>query len=400
MPSDLIYLDHNATTPIDPRVVEAMAAAWMDIGANPASQHAAGRKARRVLEECREGILTLLGGGTSGMEEDRLIFTSGGTEANNLVLSVERISIRSGIGPGLSGNGMNSVLLSAIEHPSIVGAADELARRGTPVIKLPVTREGVVNLHAAQSAIRNPQSAISLVSVMLANNETGVLQPVRELAAICQAHNIPIHTDAVQAVGKISVSFHELGVDAMTVSPHKFHGPLGIGALIVKHGLKLQPLLFGGFQQAALRPGTECVALAVGFFTALKLFHDEAAERQQRMTALREQLEQLLLQGAPDAIIIGAAAPRLPTTTNIAFPGINRQALVMALDLAGVACSTGSACASGSSEPSPVLLAMSLEKSLVEGSIRLSLGAFTTVSEVEQAARRILKCVNNLRARK
>jgi cysteine desulfurase len=389
MATDLIYLDHNATTPIDPRVVEAMAAAWKDIGANPASQHAAGRKARRVLEECREGILMLLGGKTGGMEADRLIFTSGGTEANNLVLF------------GVGGDG-KGVATSQIEHPSISSAADELARRGTQVVKLPVTRDGTIDIDAFQSQIPNPKSQIvpRLVSLMLANNETGVIQPVKELATICQTNNIPMHTDAVQAVGKIPVSFRDLGVSAMTVAPHKFHGPLGIGALIVRHDLQLQPLLFGGFQQAALRPGTECVALAVGFFSALKLFHDEAAEREQRITALRDQLEQLLLHGAPGAVVIGANVPRLPTTTNIAFPGINRQALVMALDLAGIACSTGSACASGSSEPSPVLLAMGLEKSLMEGSIRLSLGAFTTAGDVEEAARRIFKCVNNLRARK
>ena len=387
MATDSIYLDHNATTPIDPRVAEAMARAWRDIGANPASQHAAGRRARRVLEECREGILALLGGRTSGMEADRLIFTSGGTEANNLLLFGQ---VRGGAG----------LVISAIEHPSILGAAEELARRGTRVVKLPVTRDGVIDLNAAQSAICNPQSEIALVSVMLANNETGVIQPVREIAAICREHDVLVHTDAVQAVGKIPVSFRDLRVDAMTVAPHKFHGPLGIGALIARHEVELRPLLFGGFQQAALRPGTQCVPLAVGFFTALKLYHDEAQQRQQRMTALREQLELLLCHGARHAVIIGAGASRLPTTTNIAIPGINRQALVMALDLAGVASSTGSACASGSSEPSPTLLAMGLEKSLVEGSIRLSLGAFTTTTEVTRAAGRILNAVNSLRRQK
>jgi cysteine desulfurase len=390
MSANSLYLDHNATTPIDPRVAEAMDRAWRDIGANPASQHAAGRKARRVLEECREGILTLLGGRAGGMEADRLIFTSGGTEANNLALW------------GLSAERRGPVVISAIEHPSITAAADELARRGVQIIKLPVSPNGIVEIAALQSQIINPKSqiALALVSVMLASNETGVIQPVQELAAICRGHNLPMHTDAVQAVGKIPVSFRDLGVDAMSVAPHKFHGPLGIGALFVRHDLKFQPLLFGGFQQAALRPGTECVALAVGFFTALKLHYDEAHQRHERMTALREQLEQRLRAGAPDAVVIGAKAPRLPTTTNIAFPGLNRQALVMALDLAGVACSTGSACASGSSEPSPALVAMGLEKGLIEGSIRLSLGAFTTAADVEEAARRILKCVKHLRQQK
>ena len=388
-----IYLDHNATTPIDPRVADAMDRAWRDIGANPASQHAAGRKARQVLEECREGILALLGGRTSGMEADRLIFTSGGTEANNLVLNVERISIR-------SGSEVNFVLLSAIEHPSIAGAAEELARRGTHVVKLPVTHDGIVDINAFQSEIRNLKSEIALVSVMLANNETGVIQPIKELAAICHAHNVQLHTDAVQAVGKIPVSFQDLGVAAMTVAPHKFHGPLGIGALVVCHDFQLRPLLCGGFQQAALRPGTQCVPLAVGFLAALKLYHDEASQRQARMTTLRDRLEQLILAEEPSAVVIGSSAPRLPQTSNIAFPGVNRQALVMALDMAGVACSTGSACASGSSEPSPALVAMGLEKSLIEGSIRLSLGAHTSASEVDEACRRIVKCVKHLRQHK
>jgi cysteine desulfurase len=390
MSADHIYSDHNATTPIDLARGRGDGGGMEGHRRQP-SQPACGGTQGGGARGMPRGDSDAAGGKTSGMEADRLVFTSGGTEANNLALlwiGVERTSIR-------SGNGMNSVLLSAIEHPSITAAADELARRGTQIIKLPVNRDGVVEVDALQSAIRNPQSAIA--SVMLANNETGVIQPVKELAAICQERSIPIHTDAVQAVGKIPVSFRDLGVAAMTVAPHKFHGPLGIGALLVRHDLKLQPLLFGGFQQAALRPGTECVALAVGFFTALKFYHDEAAERQQCMTALREQLERLLLAGAPDAVVIGAAAPRLPQTTNIAFPGLNRQALVMALDMAGVACSTGSACASGSSEPSPALVAMGLEKEVIEGSIRLSLGAFTTAADVEEAARRILRCVKHLR---
>lgn len=238
-----------------------------------------------------------------------------------------------------------------------------------------------------------------LVSVMLANNETGVLQPVESLARTCAAKSIPFHTDAIQAVGKIPVNFRELGITAMSVAPHKFHGPLGIGGLLLQHDAKLQPLFQGGFQQGGLRPGTESAALAVGFYTALVMADMELAERQMRMTALRENLESQLLAGAANAIIIGASSPRLPTTTCIAFPGINRQALVMALDMAGVACSTGSACASGSSEPSATLVAMGLPQDQIEGAIRLSLNALTTAAEVSEGAQRILKCVNHLRRR-
>jgi cysteine desulfurase len=235
------------------------------------------------------------------------------------------------------------------------------------------------------------------VSVMLANNETGVLQPVAEIAQAAAAHGIPVHTDAIQAVAKIPVNFRELGVAAMSVAPHKFHGPLGIGGLLLKHGAGLRPLFHGGFQQAGLRPGTESVALAVGFFTALVMADRELAERQKRVRGLREKLESLLLAGIPSAVIIGAASARLPTTTCVAFPGINRQALVMALDMAGVACSTGSACASGSSEPSATLVAMGLPPEQIESAIRLSLSALTTAEETAEAAKRILKCVKHLR---
>ena len=244
------------------------------------------------------------------------------------------------------------------------------------------------------------QDLPQLCSVMLANNETGCIYPIARIAEECRMVIACVHTDAVQAVGKIPVHFGELGVDAMTVAPHKFHGPLGIGALVLGHYVKLQPQLFGGFQQAALRPGTENVALAVGFHFALKLALAELPERHGRMQTLRDQLEASLLAELPETMIVGAEGPRLPNTSCLAFPGLDRQALVMALDLAGVACSTGSACASGSSEPSPTLVAMGLSEDVIRSAIRLSLGATTTAAEVVEAARRITNTVNHLRSRK
>lgn len=245
------------------------------------------------------------------------------------------------------------------------------------------------------------QTPCNLVSIMLANNETGVIQPVAEIARACHGDRTAlIHTDAVQAIGKIPVHFRHLGVDAMTLAPHKFHGPLGIGALVLQHGLKLQPQLFGGFQQAGLRPGTENVALAVGFYIALQLATSELAERSPRMQSLRDELEKSLRHELENMVVIGQQSPRLPNTSCLSFPGVDRQALVMALDLAGVACSTGSACASGSSEPSPTLLAMSLSTDVINGAIRLSLSAFTTTDEVAEASRRIINTVKHLRARK
>jgi cysteine desulfurase len=381
-----IYLDHNSTTPIDPRVVEAIVRAWTECGANPASQHGPGRRARRMLEEAREGIAELLGAKTGGMNADRVIFTSGGTEANNLEIR------------GLAQEQPNrSVAISAIEHPSIRGAADELVRSGCRVRTIPVALTGEISVG---DDFANAIAETQLVSVMLASNETGVIQPIAELAERARAAGALVHTDAVQAVGKVPVHFRDLGVDAMTLAPHKFHGPLGIGALVVRHVVKIQPQLFGGFQQEALRPGTENVALAVGFHEALRLAISELPERAARMQALRDELELALAVEFSEIVIIGQHAPRLPNTSCLAFPGLNRQALVMALDLAGVACSTGSACASGSSEPSPTLLAMGLPEAVIDGAIRLSLGAFTSGPEIADAARRISLTVKHLRSLK
>jgi cysteine desulfurase len=283
-------------------------------------------------------------------------------------------------------NASKRVIISAIEHPSVVGAGEELRRLGCDVKRAAVDGNGVIDVEQLKKLLHE---GAALVSVMLANNETGVIQPVAEIAALCRERDLVLHTDAVQAVGKIAVNFRELGAAAMTVAPHKFHGPLGIGALILRHGVKLEPQLFGGFQQSGLRPGTESVALAVGFVEALRLWHDEAAEREARMRTLRDELERSLRAELPDMLIVGERSPRLPNTSCVSFPGVNRQALVMALDMAGVACSTGSACASGSSEPSPTLLAMNLPREVVDSSLRFSIGPTTSEEEIDEAMRRI-----------
>lgn len=404
----MIYLDHNSTTPIDPQVAEAMQACHRAGYANPASQHEAGRRARRVLEEAREGIAELLGAQTTGMDADQLIFTSGGTEANNLAL-FGLANMRSDADAGKGGRaaqgtrGLGRLIISGIEHPSVMGPAEELARRGWQLERLRVSPDGVVDAdHLREILAPCPtlDPPPTLVSVMLGNNETGVLQPVAELAGVCREHGAAMHTDAVQVAGKLPIDFRGLGVAALSVSAHKLHGPRGIGALVVRHGVELRPLLLGGFQQAGLRPGTEDVALVVGMHMALQLWQREAEARAVRMSALRDRLEAQLLAGDAEVVISGRDAPRLPHTSNVAFCGLNRQALLMALDLAGVACSTGSACASGSSEPSSVLLAMGRPAAVVEGSLRLSLGAGTTAAEIDQASRRILACARDLRNRK
>lgn len=365
-------------------VAEALSQAYQSAFLNPASQHQAGQKARRRLDDTRESILNLVGGEITRFASDRLVFTSGGTEANNLALF------------GLGGDIPGQVVISAVEHPSIREAAEHLAKLGQSMEVLPVDSAGVVQIDALRQALAQPTR---LVSVMLGNNETGVLQPTAEIAQICRENGVPLHVDAVQAVGKIPVNFRELGASAMTITPHKFHGPRGIGALILDDRVKLNPAMFGGAQQLAMRPGTESVELAIGFEVALRLAIEHQAEAEPRMRELRDRLEMLLgeLIGPENITINGLDAPRLPHTSNVSFSGIDRQALVMSLDMAAVACSTGSACASGSSEPSPTLLASGADPSIISSSIRLSLSRFTTQAEVDEVASRIFNCINRLR---
>ncbi len=388
-----IYLDANSTTRLDERVQRAMIDCMAAGYVNPASQHRPGQLARARLEQARQTICRCLGGGPA----DRLIFCSGGTEANNLAIL--------GLAHAWSDPPVETpeVIISPIEHPSVLGAAAFLQTRGFLVHRLPVNGLGVVQIGALTELI-NPQTR--LVSLMLANNETGVIQGVTEAARICQEVGVPLHCDAVQAVGKIPVDFRQLGVTGMTVTAHKLHGPRGIGGLLVRQGVELQPILFGGIQQLGQRPGTEDVTLGVGFASAVELATDELDERRRRMTELRDQFERTILSEVPGAVLIGAGAQRTPHASNLAFPAveslpaINRQALMMAADAAEVAISTGSACTSGSSEPSHVLAAMGCEEGVIESSIRVSLSSLTTASEVDLGSRRIIKAVKHLRQQK
>lgn len=378
-----IYLDHNATTPLAPAVAEAMRRCDAEAYHNPESQHQFGQRARRRLEDARDAIAHLLGARCGSHHADRVIFTSGGTEANNLALR------------GLVGDPPGHVLVSAIEHPSVLGAAEHLEQRGFTVERLPVTRDGLVDVDALRAALR-PDTR--LVSVMFVNNETGVIQPLAEIAAICTAAAVPLHTDAVQAVGKVPVDFRALGVTALSFTAHKLQGPRGIGALVVRPGASLRPILFGGFQQAGLRPGTESVTLAVGLEAALR----EATpvpERAAALLQLRDRFEQQLTRLVPNILIHASQAPRAPHTSNVAFLGTDRQVLAVALDLAGVACSTGSACASGSSDPSHVLVAMDLPEEQFRSSLRFSFGPPLTIADIDEAVERITKTVNDLRTR-
>jgi len=385
-----LYLDHNSTTPLSSAAAAAMADAQAQHGANPASQHALGRRARQALEDARDDVAGLLGAQTETHAADRVIFTSGGTEANNLALFGLARLLDPQSAPG-------EAIVSAVEHPSVAQPADLLERHGWRVHRLKVTPDGVVDLDHLD-ALLSPSTR--LVSVMLANNETGVLQPVAEIARRCAHVNVPLHADAAQAVGKLPVDFRALGCRLMSVAAHKFHGPLGSGALFIRHGVTLEPLLRGGPQQGELRAGTESVALAVGLRAALRECVSDLDRRARHMQSLRDRLERGLAGCHAGRVVInGAKAPRLPNTTNVAFLGIDRQPLLMALDLAGVCCSTGSACASGSSEPSTVLTAMGVSAEVLAGSIRISLGTSTTEAEVDEALVRIAAVCRQLTAK-
>jgi cysteine desulfurase len=390
-PKNSIYLDHNATTPILPEAAEAIRACWNEPYLNPASQHAIGRRARRVLEDTRERIGELLGADRN----DRVVFTSGGTESNNLAIR--------GLLPlplGKSGEGVlppSCIIISAIEHPSITSLAEQLARKGLQVDRLGVDRRGLIRVDELADLLR-PETR--LVAAVLAQNETGVLQPIQEASAKCKETGVPVHTDASQAAGKMPVSFRELGVATMTIAAHKFGGPVGIGALVIHENLELQPQLFGGFQQSGLRPGTESIALAVGMRIALEQWQRNRPDWLAHLRSARDKFESTLRREVPEIQVIGENADRLPNTSHIAFIGLDRQQLFLALDQAGVACSTGSACASGSSEPSSVLLAMGCAQEVISSALRFSFGVGTTLDDVTTAACRITKVCNNLRSQK
>ena len=383
-----IYLDNNATTRIHPSVARVMTECYELGYLNPASQHQSGRSARRILEQAREQITSLLGASLESPRHDSMIFTSGGTESNNL-------AIRGLVRPDQSGSDSGEILVSSIEHPSALEAAKELASLGFNLRHIPVNEAGFVSPKTVEEMI---SPATKLVVLMLGNNEVGSLQPVEDVAKLCSANNIPLHCDAVQAVGKLSVNFGKLGVSSLALTAHKFHGPRGIGALLIRHGIQLQPLLVGGAQQLGIRPGTESVALAAGMAKALELAVEDIETRSKRLSELRDRLQKLLLNHC-DCVVNGQE-PRLPHTLNLSFPKLDRQALVMALDLAGVECSTGSACTSGSSEPSHVLQAMGLDQDRIQGSIRFSVSHFSTTEEVTDASTRIVEVVDRLSQQK
>ncbi len=371
-PTGSFYLDSNATTPMLPEVWQAMQPFLTGTFGNPSSAHQQGRAARKALEDAREKIAFLL-----DAHADEVIFTSGATEANNLALF------------GLCGEPPGHLVSSAIEHPCVVEPLRQLAQRGYDIDWKPVDANGCIIVDGIKPGTR-------LVAVMLANHETGALQPVREIAAL--ERGVACHCDAAQAVGKMPVRFHDLGVTSLSLSGHKFHGPKGVGALLLRRGAKLRPLLWGGHQQRGQRPGTEPVALAAGMAVALDRAHREQEQRLQHVRRVRTVfLDRLCAEAAP-IVVNSMENASLPHTLNVSFPGLQADALLMALDLAGVACSTGSACSSGSLLPSPVLQAMGVADEVLRSAMRFSFSHLLTLAEAEEAARRVARVVRRLHA--
>ena len=358
-----IYLDHNATTPLDPRVREEMLEVMTGESGNPSSVHAFGQAARERVEAARDRVSALL-----SARPPELVFTASGTEANNAVIfSCARRA-------GWRGH----LVISAFEHPSVVAAADRAEAEGMAVTRVPPEADGVVAAGAMLAALREDTR---LVCLMLANNEVGTLQPVAEVAEGCRERGVPVLCDAVQAVGKIDVDVNELGVDYLTLGAHKFYGPLGAAALWVRGGAELEPYLVGGGQERRRRAGTVNVPAVAGLGRAAELAAAELSHRSARTARLRDRFERAVSE-AGDAVIHGRDAPRLPNTSHLAFTGIDAEALLIRLDLDGFAVSTGSACSAGAVEPSAALLAMGMSRDEALSSLRVSFGPTNSDEEV------------------
>ena len=376
-----IYFDHNATTPVDPGVLDVVVRTLRDEFGNPSSVHHFGQRAKAVLDDARSAVSALLGG-----EPSEVVFTSGGTEADNFALR--------GAAEALEQTGRKHLIATTIEHEAVLVTLKALARRGWKTTMLPVDATGIVAADALRDAIT---AETAIVSVMHANNEIGTVQPVAELAKIAHDHGALFHTDAVQSAGKIRIDVRALGVDLVSVSAHKFNGPKGVGALWIKRGTRLGAILTGGKHERSRRAGTENVAGIAGLGAASELVVRKLEGDSLRLGAMRDRLESAVLASVPGTAINGAREPRVPNTTNISFEGIEAESLLIALDLEGFAVSTGSACSSGTLEPSHVLRAMGLPPHRTQNSIRISLGAGNTEAEIDAFLDKLPRVVGKLR---
>ncbi|MEU8514741.1 cysteine desulfurase family protein [Kitasatospora sp. NPDC048722] len=382
------YLDHAATTPMLPEAIEAMTAHLGVVG-NASSLHAAGRRARRVVEEARESLADSLGARPS-----EIVLTGGGTESDNLAVKGLYWARRD------ADPARTRVLCSPVEHHAVLDAVHWLSEHeGATVEYLPVDGLGRVHPQALREAIERDPDSVALVTVMWANNEVGTVQPVRELAAVAAEFGIPMHADAVQALGQVEVSFADSGLTAVTVTGHKIGGPFGIGALLLSRGAAPVPLLHGGGQERDVRSGTLDAPAAAGFAAAAAIAVERRAEHAAALGALRDDLIASVLAAVPDAVLNGDPAPggRLPANAHFSFPGCEGDALLMLLDAQGIECSTGSACSAGVPQPSHVLLAMGADPLLARASLRFSLGHTSTQDDVKALAQAIAPAVQRAR---
>jgi cysteine desulfurase len=401
-----VYLDHNATTPVDPEVFDAMLPYFSGEYGNASSIHTFGQKARAAVETAREQVAALI-----GARPQEIVFTSGGTEADNHAIfgiaeasalassgsrSIGRDAALAARDPKAINTPLPHIIATAIEHEAVLNTCQALGRRGISVTYVPVDRDGQIALQALRNSLReHPETA--LITVMHANNELGTVQSLEEIGQIASEADVYFHTDAVQSAGKVPIDVNAFKLDLLSLSGHKLYAPKGIGALYIRGGTRLRQLLYGGHHQRGFRPGTENVAGIVGLGKAAQIAKASLAEDAERVAALRNTLEHTLLDRVPDSRVNGAGARRTANTTNITFPGIEGEALVIALDLKGLACSTGAACSSGAVEPSHVLTAIGLPAEDARASLRFSLGRHTSQADIDFALQVIPAAVAQLR---
>lgn len=374
-----IYLDHAATTAVSPEVMEAMLPCFTGVYGNPSSVHTQGREARRVLENARRQVARAL----NAAVPQEIYFTAGGSESDNWAIK----------GAALAA-GQGHIITTAVEHHAVLHTCRWLEKQGFAVTYLPVDEYGRVTAAQVEAALR-PDTL--LVSVMMANNEIGTIQPIAEIGALCREKQVIFHADAVQAVGAIPVDVQAMQIDLLSLSGHKLHGPKGVGSLYIRKGVKLEGLLHGGAQERGFRAGTENLPGIVGLGRAVEIAHANLPENARRMQALRDRLISGLMARIPDTHLNGHPVDRLPNNVNVSFAGVEGEALLLRLDLAGVAASSGSACTAGTLDPSHVLLALGLQEAAANGALRLTLGADTTEEEINQVLQILPPIVEDLR---
>ncbi len=376
-----VYADNAATTKLSPAVLEAMMPYLTEEYGNPSSLYRFGNHAKRAIEQARKEVADVL-----GAEPFEILFTGGGTEADNWVKEIMR---------SLKARGKNHFITSAVEHHALLHSAQRLQKEGFEVTFIPVDREGQIDPEQVLAAIR-PETG--LVSIMFANNEIGTIYPIQEIGAICRQAGVLFHTDAVQAAGHLPINVKEMNIDLLSLSAHKFHGPKGVGAFYCRRGIPLPSLIDGGAQERGKRAGTENVAGIVGLGAALRLANEEMSETSARVSAMRDRLIDGILQTVPMCRLNGPRHNRLPGNCNISFLGIEGESLLLRLDLAGIAASSGSACASSSLDPSHVLLAIGLPHEVAHGSVRLSLSDYNTEEDVDYILEKLPEIVSTLRS--